>query len=132
MKKLLIAANAGDAAAQFNLGVMLHGRPDPAGQEFGQNRADAIDWLLQAAHQGLPRAHLKLAEVYADPPQSRGDDVRACTWFRVAMSSTFGVHRHRAKEGFDRLAVGLSSAQLRHAERDARAVHRAQTLAAIS
>jgi TPR repeat protein len=110
---------------------MLHRRPDSVEQEPGRNRVDAIGWLQRAAHQGLPRAQLKLAEVYADPPQSRGDAVRACTWFRVAMGSTFGVHRHQAKAGYDRVAAALSPGQLRQAEREARAVQRSLLSASV-
>jgi TPR repeat protein len=101
---------------------MLHGRPDPADQPAGQNRREAIEWLCKAALQGLPRAQAKLAEIYASPPLDRGDEVRACTWFLVATSSVSGIHLHRAKTEFERLAAGLRPGQLREAKRGARAI----------
>ena len=127
MKKLLLATAGGDAAAQSNLGIMLYGTADPADQPAGQNRAQAIAWLLKSALQGLPRAHPKLAEVYASPPLARGDEVRACTWFLVAAATATasGVHLYRAKAEFDRLAAGLSPGQLKVARVRARTIVKA-------
>jgi len=125
VRKLQLAADAGDAGAQFNLGVMLHGRPDGADQAAGRNRAEAIDWLLKSALQGLPRAHAKLAEVYGSAPLAAGDEVRACTWFLVATTSTSGIHLHRAKTEYDRLIARLRPGQLEKAKREARAIVKA-------
>jgi TPR repeat protein len=117
---MLADAAGGDAAAQYNLGVILHRTPDPAGQAAGHNREEAIAWLLKSAMQGLPRAHGKLAEVYAAEAQRPGDDVRACTWFLVAVDSESGIHRRNAEIGYDRLTRTLRPGQLRLAQREAR------------
>lgn len=122
MRRLLLAAEAGDAGAQFNLGVMLCGRPDPEDQAVGQNRLEAIDWLLKSALQGLPRAQAKLAEVYASAPLFPGDEVRACTWFLVAADSASDIHLHHAKVSYDRLATRLRPGQLETAKRRARKI----------
>src|SRR6516164_5512720 len=65
IRHLLIAAKSGDAAAQFNLGVLYDSRLDDNGYAIEGNRAEAMKWLLAAAEQGLPRAQSKLAEMYA-------------------------------------------------------------------
>jgi len=122
MRQLRTAAATGDAGAQFNLGVMLSGMPDREHREKGQNRAEAIFWLLKSALQGLPRAHGKLAEVYASAPTAPGDAVRACIWFRVAASSMTGIHQHRARVEYRRIAGQLPPEQLDKANRDARAI----------
>jgi TPR repeat protein len=54
IKHLLIAAESGDAAAQFNLGVLYDSRLDDNGYAIEGNRAEAMKWLLAAAEQGLP------------------------------------------------------------------------------
>ena len=53
IKHIVIAANSGDAAAQFNLGVLYDSRLDDNGCGIEANRAEAMKWLLAAAEQGL-------------------------------------------------------------------------------
>ena len=53
---LLLAAESGDAAAQFNLAVLCESRLDDNGYPIEGNRTAAMKWLLAAAEQGLPRA----------------------------------------------------------------------------
>jgi len=65
MRRLRLAAESGDAAAQFNLGVLSDGRLDDNGYAIEGNRAESLKWLLAAAEQGLPRAQSRLAELYA-------------------------------------------------------------------
>jgi hypothetical protein len=75
---LLLAAESGDAAAQFNLAVLCDSRLDDNGYPIEGNRTAAMKWLLAAAEQGLPRAQSKLAEMYADGPAAPEDDINAC------------------------------------------------------
>ena len=63
MRHLRLAAESGDAAAQFNLGVLFDSREDDNGYAIEGNRGQAIKWLLAAAEQGLPRAQSRLAEL---------------------------------------------------------------------
>jgi TPR repeat protein len=84
MRHLQIAAKSGEAAAQFNLGVLYDSRLDDNGYAVDGDRAQAIKWLWAAAEQGLPRAQSRLAELYADGPNTSGSYVNACAWFLMA------------------------------------------------
>lgn len=112
IKHLVLAAESGDPAAQFNLGVLHNSRLDDNGYPIEGNRAGAIKWLLAAAEQGLPRAQSKLAEMYADGSDAPEDYINACGWFLLAIRTLRGIHRHRALSGFDRVASHLTPAQL--------------------
>jgi TPR repeat protein len=116
-KKLLAAAEQGDADAQFNLGVMLENGVDDNGHAIEGSkavarRAEAVKWLLSAAEQGLPRAQLQLAEAYAGGGEAPDDYVRACGWFLVAMTRLSGVHRHRARSGYQLVCSRLTPTQI--------------------
>jgi TPR repeat protein len=117
MRHLRFAAESGEAAAQFNLGVLFDSRFDDNGYAVEGNRAEAIKWLLAAAAQGLPRAQNRLAELYAEGPNGSGSYVKACAWFLLAATSSRGVHRHQARSGYERMASYLTPAQLSKAKR---------------
>jgi TPR repeat protein len=98
-KELLAAAEGGDAEAQCNLGVMLENGIDDngcaiEGSKAEAMRAEAVKWLLSAAEQDLPRAQLQL--------------LRAGGWFLVAMTKLSGVHRHRARSGYELVCSRLT------------------------
>jgi TPR repeat protein len=116
-KLLLLAAESGDAAAQFNLAVLCDSRLDDNGYPIEGNRAAAMKWLLAAAEQGLPRAQCKLAEMYADRPATPEDDINACVWFLIATTSLAGIYRHRAQSGYKRVSSRLTPPQLAVARR---------------
>ena len=90
MRRLRIAAESGEAAAQFNLGVLYDSRLDDNGYAIKGDPAEAIKWLLAAAERGLPRAQSKLAELYADGPKASGNYMNACAWFLLAAASSRG------------------------------------------
>lgn len=117
IKDLVLAAESGDPAAQFNLGVLCDSRLDDNGYAIEGNRAEAMKWLLAAAEQGLPRAQSKLAEMYADGPDAPEDYINACAWFLLAIKTLRGIHRHRALSGFDHVSSHLTPAQLAKARR---------------
>ena len=79
-KHLLEAAERGDAEAQFNLGVIYENGLNDSRYAAEGNRPEAVRWLLAAAEQGLPRAQIKLAEIYAGEPDMPESSVRACGW----------------------------------------------------
>jgi TPR repeat protein len=79
-----------------------------------------VRWLLAAAEQGLPRAQIKLAEVYADGPDLSGSHATACGWFLLAALGLRGAHLQRAQSGYERVAALLTPAQLAEARRFAR------------
>ena len=111
MRHLRLAAESGDAAAQFNLGVLFDSREDDNGYAIEGNRTQAIKWLLAAAEQGLPRAQSRLAELYAGGPNASGNLVNACAWFLLATKSSRGIHRHQARSEYERISTRLTPAQ---------------------
>jgi TPR repeat protein len=117
VKHLLLAAESGDPAAQFNLAVLYDSRLDDNGYAIEGNRAEAMKWLLAAAEQGLPRAQSKLAQMYADGADVPEDYISACAWFLLGTTSLRGIHRHRAQSGYERISLHLTPAQLAKARR---------------
>src|SRR5271166_1010234 len=117
MRRLRIAAESGEAAAQFNLGILYDSHLDDNGYVIKGDRVEAIKWLLAAAEQGLPRAQSRLAELYTDGPNTSENDVDACAWFLLATTSARGIHRHHARSGYERIASRLTPAQLTEAKR---------------
>jgi len=117
IRHLLIAAKSGDAAAQFNLGVLYDSRLDDNGYAIEGNRAEAMKWLLAAAEQGLPRAQSMLAEMYAGVQAVPEDFIHACAWFLLATRSSRGIHRQRARSGYERISSRLTPAELARAKR---------------
>lgn len=117
MRHLRLAAESGDAAAQFNLGVLFDSDEDDNGYGIEGNRTQAIKWLLAAAEQGLPRAQSRLAELYAGDPNASENLVNACAWFLLATKSSCGIHRHQARSGYERISTRLTPAQITKAKR---------------
>lgn len=121
-KRLLQAAEAGDARSQYNLGILYDNGLDDNGYAVTGNRPQAVRWLLAAAEQGFPRAQVKLAEVYADAPDtSGGSHTTAAAWFLVAALGLRGVHLQRARSGYECIAARLTPVQIAKAQRFARA-----------
>src|SRR4030088_771652 len=90
-KRLLQAAEGGDAGAQCNLGILYGNGLDDNGHMVKANRPQAVRWLLAAAEQGLPRAQTKLAEVYAEGPDVSGRHATACGWVLLAAKGFRGM-----------------------------------------
>lgn len=119
-KRLIEAAEQGDAVSQCNLGILYDNGLDDNGYAVEGNRPQAVRWLLAAAEQGLPRAQIKLAEVYAAGPDIKGSHATACGWFLLAAMGLDGIHLHNARSGYERIAPQLTAAQLSQARRFAR------------
>src|SRR5258708_36428957 len=94
-KRLLRAAEAGDADSQCNLGILYDNGLDDNGRLVDRNKRQALRWLSAAAEQGLARAQARLAEIYAEGPDLCGDHVAACGWFLLAAGGLHGIHQHR-------------------------------------
>jgi TPR repeat protein len=95
-KHLLEAAERGDAAAQFNLGILYeNGLSDSRYTDEG-SRPEAVRWLLAAAEQGLPRAQ----KMYAGEPEMPDSAVRACGWILLATASLRGAHLQSAQSAY--------------------------------
>jgi Sel1 repeat len=120
IRYLRIAAESGEAAAQFNLGVLCDNRFDDNGYPIAGNRSEAMKWLLAAAEQGLPRAQCKLAEMYAAGAAVPGDYINACAWLLIATRSLRGIHREQARSRYALVSARLTAAQLTKARRVAR------------
>jgi hypothetical protein len=54
-------------------------------------------WLLAPAEQSLPRAQIKLAEIYAGEPKI---PVKACGWYLLATTSLCGAHLQKAQSAY--------------------------------
>jgi TPR repeat protein len=119
-KRLIQAAEEGDAGSQCNLGILYDNGLDDNGYAVEGNRAQAVRWLLAAAEQGLPRAQVKLAEIYADGPDISGSHATACGWFLLAAIGLRGIHLDHARSGYERIATHLTPAQIDGARRFAR------------
>ena len=119
-KRLLRAAEAGDAGSQCNLGILCDNGMDDNGHAVAGNRRQAVKLLLAAAERGLPRAQIKLAEVYADAPDTSGSHAASGGWFLLAAQELPGVQPHRARSGYQCIASQLNSAQIEQARRFAR------------
>src|SRR5277367_3552672 len=119
-KHLLEAAERGDAEAQFNLGIIYENGWNDSRYVVEGNRPEALRWLLAAAEQGLPRAQIKLAEMYAGGTDIAASYVTACGWYLLATTSLRGIHLHRAQSGYERASSHLTPAQIAKARRFAR------------
>ena len=74
-----VRADQGDAAAQYNLGLMYaNGRGVP------QDLAQAVSWTRKAADQGLADAQFDLGLMYAKGRGVPQDDAQAVSWYRKA------------------------------------------------
>lgn len=120
MKQMILAAERGNAVAQFNLGVVYDNRLDDNGYAVKGGRAESLKWLKLAARQGLARAQRRLAEVYAKGPSTPANAVNACAWFLLAIESSVGAHRQRAQSGYERVSSRLEPEQRTAARRLAR------------
>jgi TPR repeat protein len=123
-RQLLLAAEKGNAEAQFNLGVMYENGLDDTHYAVEGSRLEAMRWLLAAAEQGLPRAQIKLAEMYAGEPDTPGSSVKACGWFLLATTSLRGAHLQKAQSGYERASLHLRPAQIAKARHFARSWRR--------
>ncbi len=118
-KRLLAAAENGDANAQFNLGVLCDSRFDSNDRSIEGNRAEALKWLLRAAKQGLSRAQSRLAELYAEGPDAPKNCVKTAFWFQLAMANLTGAYRQTAQSGYDRVTALMTPSQIAKAQRAA-------------
>ena len=111
-KHLLEAAERGDAEAQFNLGIIYENGLNDSRYVVEGSRPEAVRWLLAAAEQGLPRAQIKLAEMYAGEPDIPESSVKACGWYLLAMTSLRGAHLQKAQSAYERVSFGLAPSQI--------------------
>ena len=75
-------------------------------------RPEAMRWLLAAAEQGLPRAQIQLAEIYAGEPEMPENSVKACGWRLLAATSLRGAHLQKAQSAYQRAAFLSTPSQI--------------------
>ena len=109
---LLEAAERGDAEAQFNLAIIYENGLDDSRYAAEGNRPEAERWFLAAAEQGLPRAQIRLAEIYAGEPEIPESSVKACGWYLLATASLRGAHLEKAQSAYQRASSRLTAAQI--------------------
>ena len=119
-RRLLQAVKAGEARSQCNLGIIYTNGLGDNGYAVKGNKPRAVKWLSAAAEQGLPRAQLKLAEVYAEAPDLSGSHSTAGRWFLLAMQGLCGIHLHQTRSGYEHVASHLTAAQIAKARQFAR------------
>jgi TPR repeat protein len=109
MKQHLIkAAERGDAEAQFNLAIMYENGLLDARYVTEGSRPEATRWFLAAAEQGLARAQVKVAEIYAGEADS---SVQACEWYLLAARGLHGAQLQKVQSAYERAAVALTVVQ---------------------
>ena len=79
LEALRTRANAGDAEAQYNLGLTY-----AIGLDVPQDDVEAAAWFLKAAEQGHAAAQLSLGVMYDAVRGVPPDDVEALAWFLKA------------------------------------------------
>jgi TPR repeat protein len=116
-KWLALAARGGDAAAQFNLGVMSE-----EGRGVPQDQAEAGNWYQRAAEQGHAAAQYNLGLWYGKGEGGPPDVVRAHMWLNLAATRfpANDIRREAAVRNRDAVAGRMSPEQLEQAQRMAR------------
>ena len=110
-KHLIQAAERGDAEAQFNLAVMYENGVLDSRYVAEGSRPEAVKWFLAAAEQGLPRAQVKLAEIYAAEEDMPDGSVKACEWYLLAARGLTGGQLQTVQSAYRRAAIGLTPVQ---------------------
>ena len=85
LQKTLQSARQGNAAAQFNLGLMY----DKGQGGVRQDHAEAVKWYRQSAKQGFVLAQYNLGVMYDRGLGVRKDDTQAVKWYRQAAQQGF-------------------------------------------
>jgi TPR repeat protein len=106
------AAERGDAEAQFNLGIICENGFDNSRYAVEGSRSEAEKWFTVAAEQGLPRAQIKLAEIYAEQPETPENSMKACAWYLLASAGLRGAQLQGAQSAYQRAALRLTPAQI--------------------
>ena len=113
---LRVRAEAGDAVAQYDLGVMYAN-----GLGVPEDDAEALRWYRLATDQGHADAQLSLGFKYEDGQGVPQDSAEAHMWFNLAASRQTGEERKMSADACDALAGLMTPEQIAEAQRLARA-----------
>ena len=130
LRELRLAADQGDASAQFNLGLMYAkgwGVPQVnlglmyvKGWGIPQDDAEAVRWYRLAADQSHADAQYNLGVRYANGEGVPQDDLQAHMWFNLTASRSTGENRESAVSARDRARARMTAEQIAEAQRLAR------------
>jgi TPR repeat protein len=103
LRECIDSAEAGDASAQFRLGVM-YGLGLGAEQDYTR----AVDWYRRAAEAGLPAAQANLGFMYGTGRGVPQDFVQAYAWYSLAAAGGDDLGRRNR----DLVAARMSPGQV--------------------
>ena len=86
MKWYRMAAEQGNAAAQYSLAVMY-----TSGRGVIEDDAEAVKWYRLAAEQGYAAAQNNLGFMYANGEGVPKDDAEAVKWYRLAAEQGYAA-----------------------------------------
>ena len=101
-------AEQGNAAAQFNLGLMY-----ASGEGVPKDDAEAVRWYRLAAEQGTAAAQRNLGLMYANGEGVPEDDVTAYAWLNIAAAQG----QSSANEGKEHIAKHMTQSQVAKAQK---------------
>ena len=113
-----LAAQQGDADAQYSLGVMYY-----YGQGVPPDYARALKWYRLAAQQGNADAQVRLGVMYGTGQGIPQDNVEAYKWVALAKGAAKPGSKasKAAGEGLTMLAPSMTPAQIAQAQQEASA-----------
>jgi TPR repeat protein len=101
-------ADEGDAAAQFNLGLLYYD-----GNGVPQDYREAARWFERSAQQGYTKSQLNLGAMYAIGRGVKRDYVQSYVWFSLCAAGG----DERCTEKRDAIAKQLKPSKLARAQR---------------
>jgi TPR repeat protein len=107
-----LLADAGDAMAQFNVGLLYY-----EGQGVPQGYANAAEWFRRSAQQGYSKAQYDLGAMYGAGRGVKRDYVTAYVWLSLCAAQGDG----RCVAQRDLVAAKLSPGKLADAQRQSQA-----------
>lgn len=116
-KHIIQAAERGDAEAQCNLAIMYANGLLDSRYVVQGSRSEAIRWFLAAAEQGLARAQVKLADIYAAEDDRSDGSLEACKWYLLAMRELRGGHLQKAQSAYQQVAARLTPVEVAEVSR---------------
>ena len=111
LQEWIPSAEAGDAVAQYNLGIMYYN-----GKGVPQDYAEAFKWYRLAADQGDADAQYNLGFMYENGQGVLQDNVMAHMWYNIASANG----HDKAGEWRDERAGLMTSADISKAQAMAR------------
>ena len=116
VEAIRVKANAGDAEAQWLLGLLYANGQGGVPQDYAQG----VAWYRKAAEQGYAAAQSHLGFAYANGQGVPQDYVESHQWMNLAASRASAEDQKRYAEARDAVAKLMTPAQLAEAQKLAR------------